>query len=155
MGRVNTTMRTAICILFLVMVIRGNAQPQAESTSAARVPKPVLDQFNARVPNTTASWTDEGTQYSAAYKDSVELGHIVTFDTKGALLSTQDETARGQFPAGIERFQEEYYPNERYTVWLMTDRDGNKAYYITRNKHTWWFDMKGDVLDRTRNKKVR
>lgn len=129
--------------------------PTAVKTSDGDVPNVIVEKFQARVPNMRPSWTDDGKLYMASYKDSLDLGHILTYDKNGNLLFVQDEQGRTSFPAPIERFHEEIYPGEPYTVWMNTDSEGNKRYYITRQKTTWWFDLEGNVIDASGNKKVK
>lgn len=155
------TLFFSFCLFFLIVDLKAQTtatlttDPRAVKTSGGDVPNLIVEKFKTRVPGMRPSWTDDGNYYMAFYKDSLDLGHILTYDKKGNLMTLQDEQGRTSFPAPIERFHEELYPNEPYTVWMNTDSEGNKRYYITRQKSTWWFDLQGNVIDGSSNKKVK
>lgn len=158
-------MKKLICMTFLLTGLSLSAQvatqttlPEnttARKTESADVPDLIVEKFNARVKNITPSWTNEGNSYMAAYKDSLDLGHIITYDQKGNVITMQDQQGRTAYPPPIESYYEKRFPNEPFNVWLSTDPDGNRMYYFTHDKQTIWFDPKGNVVERSANKKVK
>ena len=151
--------------MFAGFVLQGYCQtaaiPAIQENVAARkvapedVPNVVTAQFNGKVKNMIPSWTDNGNTYMAAYKDTLNLGHVMTYDKNGSLLSTQDEQGRTSYPSPIERYHDKRFPGEKFTVWLITDPTQNKMYYFTRDKETLWFDPKGNIVNRSDNEKVK
>lgn len=145
------------CLSFSVaaQVAHIPEDPEARKVAPGDVPNLIVENFDARGLNTIPSWTDNGETYMAFYRDSVNLGHVITYDKNGNLLSVQDEQGPTTYPANIERYHEKRFPDEKFTVWLSTDASGNKMYYFTRRKETIWFDPTGNVVDRSKNKKVK
>lgn len=101
------------------------------------------------------SWTNQGNIYMASYRDSLNLGHIITYDQNGTVLTIQDEQGKTSYPASIEQYHDKRFPNEKFTVWQTTDASNNKMYYFTRESETIWFDPKGTVVEKAENQKVK
>lgn len=154
-------MKTTALSVFFLTVFLSQAQVTLQQNTLARksapeeVPNVVTAHFNARVKNMIPSWTDNGETYMASYRDTLNLGHIFTYDRNGAFISQQDEMGRTAYPARIGRYHNKRYPDEKFTVWLTTDASNNKMYYFTRNTETVWFDSKGNLVDKSPDKKVK
>jgi len=118
----------------------------------AKVPELVKLKFDKVYPDHIAAWTIEDKHFMAEYKDSVHLGHIVTLDQYGEILSVQNELTPGTFPAPIDEYIVKHYPNQKFTIWSMNNSDGTKLYYFTRKPETVWFDPTGAYRNTTVNK---
>jgi hypothetical protein len=148
-----------ILLIGLIFTMSAKAQipedPKARKVAPEDVPNLIVANFNNRGLNTIPSWTDNGDTYMAFYRDTLNLGHIITYDKNGNLVSLQDELGPTAYPAAIERYHDRRFPNEKFTVWLNTDASGNRMYYFTRQKETIWFDPLGNVVEKSENKKVK
>lgn len=154
-------MKTITLSLFVVLASLLQAQVTLQQNTLARkatpedVPNVITANFNERVKNMIPSWTDNGETYMASYRDTLNLGHVLTYDKNGVFISQQDEQGRTAYPAKIERYHDKRYPTEKFTVWMTTDAANNKMYYFTRDTETVWFDPKGNLVDKSPNKKVK
>lgn len=127
----------------------------ARKTEGGDVPNLIVEKFKGSVKNMEPSWTNTGNTYMAAYKDSSNFGHIITYDQNGNIITRQDEQGKTSYPASIERYHDKRFPDEKFTVWQSTDASNNKMYYFTRDKETVWFDPNGAVVERSANEKVK
>lgn len=157
-------MKKLILLSFIIAGLSASAQvtvtpvpenPTARKTDGGEVPNLIVEKFKSSVKNMEPSWTNTGNTYMAAYKDSLYLGHIITYDQNGNIITKQDEQGRTAYPAAIERYHDKRFPDEKFTVWQSTDASNNKLYYFTRNKETVWFDPNGVLVDRSANEKVK
>jgi hypothetical protein len=158
-------MKKLVIFSFMMIGLLGTAQvtsstviPEnvsARKTEGAEVPNLITEKFRNTVRNMEPSWTNQNNTYMAAYKDSLNLGHIITYDQNGNVITVQDEQGKTSYPAAIERYHDKRFPNETFTVWQTTDASNNKMYYFTREKETIWFDPNGVVVEKAENQKVK
>ncbi len=154
-------MKATAILFFFLSAFLAQAQVTLQQNTLARkatpedVPNVITAHFNDKVKNMVPSWTDNGETYMATYRDTLNLGHVITYDKNGVFISQQDEQGRTAYPSSIEGYHDKLYPKEKFVVWMITDASNNKMYYFTRDTETVWFDPKGNVVDKTPNKKVQ
>jgi hypothetical protein len=113
------------------------------------VPSPVQTRFSTDYPNSTATWTMDGNNYSASYNDpGSSLGRTVVYDKNGTTLRTDAEMISGTYPLGINDYYTQNYPNESYTVWSSRDANGNTTYSSKRKGKKIWFDRDGKYQEK-------
>lgn len=121
------------------------------SDKGALVPEIVKINFDKTYPNNIAAWSIEDKKFMAEYKDSLHIGHIIVYDQYGTQLSKQEELSPGAFPAPIDKYIADHYPNQKFTVWSMVNADETNLYYFTRTSETIWFDPTGKFRNKTKN----
>src|ERR1041385_7723246 len=104
----------------------------------AQVPDKVKDNFKEKYPNATATWivTDDG-QYAATFTNN-GIENFVVYDAKGNIVSYDMVTV--EYPGEIKTYYMKNYPDTKdYHVWVATDANGNKTYYVREHGYRIWF----------------
>lgn len=140
---------SAVAALCISVATAQTTTPNAPPTTPAvpgniQTPNTVTDQFRIDYPNTNPTWTMDGNNYRGEYADpATNMRHSVIYDKNGKMLSREELINRKDYPAGINAYYAEKYPNENYEVWSSTDASGNRSYYTKRNDETIRFDKDG------------
>ncbi len=131
---------------------------QNKNKQNVQVPENIRTTFNNSYPNTNATWSFEGKNYVATYKDTESnMGRVVVYDKDGNIVRTESEMDQG-YPEGIGNYYNEKYPNEKkFTVW-QSDEGNKRSYYTKRKGKKMRFDqegkfMKGSDSDKTKMQK--
>jgi len=138
----------AFCFNVLTAQTNTNTTPNSNSmNNGVQVPNNVSNSFGTAYPNTTPTWTMDGTTYRANYMNGSSSRSAI-YDKNGTLLSREEQMMDGTYPSVITDYYKKNYPTEKYQVWSSTDASGNKTYYTNRNSETIWFDKDGNYKSR-------
>jgi hypothetical protein len=122
----------------------------------AQAPERVQTTFKTKYPDAQGTtWITVGGNYQATYMDKNGVHNVVVFNNDGSIVRTESEMNMKEYPTTVTTYYEKNYPDEKnYHVWVVTDADGNKTYYIP-SEHKgvrYYFDKTGNYLRQEKNK---
>ena len=115
------------------------------STLFAQVPDKVKVKFREKYPDMTATWIVlDNSQYAATFTRGGTENYIV-YDASGNIIS--DDVVTVEYPVEIKTYYVKNYPDSKdYHVWVATDANGNKTYYVREHGYRIWFDKAGNFV---------
>ena len=122
----------------------------------AQAPERVQVTFKTKYPDAQGTtWTTVGSNYQATYMDKNGVHNMVVFNNDGSIVRSESEMDMKEYPANVRSYYEKKYPGEKdYHVWVVTDANGEKTYYIP-SEHAgvrYYFDKTGNYLREEKNK---
>ncbi len=142
-------MKKAILILLAAFWMNaGVAQTNTGmDVQTINTPATVTNKFKADNPNVNATWTMDGENYSAAYRDPLtNLDRVIVYDRNGNLVHSDYELDYASYPKAISDYYVTNHPKDKdYKVWSSSDENGDLIYFSKRSSgKTEWFDKDGN-----------
>jgi len=119
----------------------------------AQVPEKVKIKFKEKYPDYNAvTWTVvDDNEYAVTFVDRNKAENYIVYDMNGNIVSADMVTV--EYPAEIKTYYVKNYPDQKdYHVWVATDANGNKTYYVRDHEYRIWFDKTGHFVKKQAQK---
>ena len=113
----------------------------------AQVPEKVQMTFKEKYPNVTVvKWIEAPNGYKVSFIDKDNMQNVVIFSADGKIVRREMEVTK-DYPKPIVDYYTKTYPDEKERdIWLVTDANGNKTYYVKQSDKIIYFDKEGKFV---------
>ena len=110
----------------------------------AQVPEKVQVTFKEKYPDVTmVNWLHAPNGYKVSFVDKDQVQNMVIFSADGKIVRREMEVTKDYPQAIVEYYTKTYTDEKEKHIWLVTDENGNKTYYIKRADKIIYFDKEG------------